>query len=60
VQHCQYCFLVCSGIAASGGCVNHVMSAMMESAIKLGYVDNIVDEYCAALRVRVNIVLMCW
>jgi len=45
--------LMCSGIAQSGGCFNHVMSSVMSSAIALGYVDSILEEYRAALRVRV-------
>ena len=49
--------LVCSGIAQSGGCFNQVMSCVISSAITLGYVDNIVEEYRAALQVRVTLLL---
>ena len=49
--------LVCSGIAQSGGCFNQVMSCVISSAITLGYVDNIVEEYRAALQVRVALLI---
>ncbi|XP_065885849.1 uncharacterized protein [Dysidea avara] len=39
-----------SGLALSGGCFNHTVSCVMASAISLGYVDNTVDEYRAALK----------
>ncbi|XP_065886332.1 uncharacterized protein [Dysidea avara] len=41
-----------SGIAVSGGCFNHVMSCVISSAITLGYVDSILEEYRAALRAQ--------
>ena len=58
---CYNTVLVCSGIAVSGGCFNHVMSCVISSAITLGYVDSILEEYRAALRVRValHISIIC-
>ena len=49
--------LFCSGIARSSGCFNQMMSCVISSAITLGYVDNILEEYRAALQVRVALLI---
>lgn len=43
-----------SGIAVSGGGFNHVMSMIMNSVISLGYLDKIVEENRATVKVTYN------
>lgn len=40
-----------SGVAASGGSFNHLMSMIMNSAILLGHLDTIVEENRATVKV---------
>ena len=43
--------LLTSGVAASGGGFNHLMSMIMNSAILLGHLDRIVEENRAIVKV---------
>ena len=40
-----------SGVATSGGGFNHLMSMIMNSVISLGYLDKIVEENRATVKV---------